>query len=443
MSTLPLGLPLPVRAGTSHSPSGQDDNDNENRILLRWLLGLRWVVFALLALTLPVGSRFFGFHVRYEIALPPLVLVAAASALLLRHARSAPRVSTRLLALGVALDLLAIGAVLAGSGGAANPFSAVFFVHVALAASLLPARTTFALSALSAGVFASLFALPGGSCCANHSPSEGFSAHLYGMWLAFVVAAGLVTYFLTRVRHALESRSREIAQLRKRAEESARFAALGTLAAGTAHELATPLGTIAVLASEIVESSGADDVARSQAGAIREQVNRCKDVIRKMAAGASENKAKLASGDLAQGICLAAEVWKKAHPEVLLEVRGPSHAEGRFGLSDEDIEAALCALLDNALFASQVQNTPICVHIEKEPEGLCVRVEDEGEGVPPELLERLGEPFLSTKEPGYGMGLGLYLVRTLMEQRGGYLEVRARHPKGTCVSLHFRELGSL
>ncbi len=436
MSSVPLNLPLPVRSGSS--PSDPNGLDNQNRILLRWLLGLRWVVFALLALTLPIGARFFGFHVRYEIALPPLLLIAAASLFLLRFARSASFVSSNLIACSVALDLLAIGAVLAGSGGAANPFSAVFFVHVALAASLLPAKTTFALSALAAAVFAALFAMPSGSCCANHSPNEGFSAHLYGMWLAFVVAAGLVAYFLTRVRHALESRNREIARLRKRAEESARFAALGTLAAGTAHELATPLGTIFVLASEIADNSASDGETRSQAGAIRQQVARCRDVIRKMAAGTPEHASASELLDLAAGVRQAVDLWKQAHPDAVVNVQGPDHATGRFDLAEDDVQAALSALLDNAWFAMQGETSPIWVNIEPEAQGLCVRVKDGGEGVPAALLERLGEPFLTTKEPGAGMGLGLYLVRTLLEQRGGCLDVQAIQPKGTCVALHFK-----
>src|SRR4051812_17123922 len=227
------------------------EGDATGRILMRWLIGLRWAVFGFLAATLPLADRLFGFHVNYAIAVPVVAAVLAINALAQRHLAAGRAIHPHTCAVGAAVDLLAIGAVLAASGGAANPFSAVFFVHVALAASLLPARTTFALAALSACVFASLFALPAGACCPNHPANGAFSTHLYGMWLGFVVAAGLVAYFLTRVRGALDERGREIGRLRRQAEEHARFAALGTLAAGTAHELATPLGTIAVLAGEL------------------------------------------------------------------------------------------------------------------------------------------------------------------------------------------------
>lgn len=423
-------------AGEISSPDAEKDT---NRILLRWLLGLRFAVFGLLALTLPIGERYFGFHVDYRLAVPTLGVVAVASAAVLRRNPQKP-VPQRVVSLGVALDLLAIGTLLAASGGAANPFSAVFFVHVALAASLLPAWTTFALAALAAGVFAALFALPSGACCAHHAADESFSAHLYGMWLAFVVAAALVAFFLTRVRRALDARGREIARLRRRAEEAERFTALGTLAGGTAHELATPLGTIAVLASEIHEIPSAGEEAREHAGAIATQVARCRDILRKMQAGVA---APVAGSETAIGEAVRAAVkaWRKAHPSALVTLREDTAGSAAVRLSSDDFEAAVCALLDNALHASAAAGTsePIEVAIQRDGKSILVCVEDAGAGVAPHLQGRLGEPFLTTKQPGEGMGLGLYLVRTLLEQAGGRLEVSAREPRGTRVTLRLAE----
>jgi two-component system sensor histidine kinase RegB len=431
----------PPRAVEMTSPNDPDAEKDASRILLRWLLGLRFAVFGLLALTLPIGERYFGFHVDYRLAVPALVAVAIASAAVLRR-RAADPVPSRVIAFGVALDLIAIGTLLAASGGAANPFSAVFFVHVALAASLLPARTTFALAALAAGVFAALFALPSGACCAHHAPDESFSAHLYGMWLAFVVAAALVAYFLTRVRRALEERGREIARLRRRAEEAERFTALGTLAGGTAHELATPLGTIAVLAAEIGEASG--DEARDHAGAIAAQVARCRDILRKMQAGVAASPSAGAETAIGEAVRSAVQAWRKANPSATVTLREGAGAEAAVRLSADDFEAAVCALLDNALHASAAAGTsdPIEVAIERDGKGILVCVEDAGSGVAQHLRGRLGEPFLTTKQPGEGMGLGLYLVRTLLEQAGGRLEVSSREPRGTRVTLRLAEAGA-
>jgi two-component system sensor histidine kinase RegB len=409
------------------------------RVLMRWLVGLRWAVFGVLAASLPFDEAFLGFHVRYTLALPVLVAVVLVNASLHRRLTSGAPVSPRALAAGAAFDLAAIFALLAASGGAANPFSAVFVVHVALAASLLPARTTFALAALSAVLFGALFALPSGSCCAAHPANGAFSSHLYGMWVAFVVAAGMVSYFLTRVRSALDAREREIASLRREAEAGARFTALGTLAAGTAHELATPLGTIGVLAGEIAD--GAEPAERG-ARAIAAQVTRCRDILGRMQAGAATARSGVVPLSLA--VRRAVETWRRAHPEAEVEVDDRAPAAAPVPLAPEDVEAALCALLDNALHATAEAHSreAITVGTRLAAEGLEVAVEDGGAGVPEALRERLGEPFLTTKEPGRGMGLGLYWIRTLLGRAGGDLVVEARAPRGTRVILRFPEVAS-
>ena len=202
---------------TPHAPESALDphSDSQRRIVIGWLIGLRWPVFGFLVATLPLDDCLFGFHVSYAIGLPVAAFILALNALAARHLARGRAFPPAFAAAGVAVDLLAIGGILAASGGAANPFSAVFFVYVALAASILPTRTTFGLAALAACVSASLFALPSGACCPNHPPNAGFSAHLMGMWFAFVVAAALVAFFLTRLRLALEERGQEISRLRQ------------------------------------------------------------------------------------------------------------------------------------------------------------------------------------------------------------------------------------
>jgi two-component system, sensor histidine kinase RegB len=406
-----------------------DEGGDTGRILARWLVGLRWAVFLLLGATLPVGERFLDFHVQYAVALPVMAFVVAFNVVTQRRVLAGRRMDEREVALGVAVDLVAIGALLAASGGAANPLSAVFFVHVALAASLLPARTTFALAALAACLFASLFALPSGACCPSHPANGAFSTHLYGMWAAFVIASGLVAYFLTRLRRALDERGQEIARLRRHAEEVDRFAALGTLAGGTAHELATPLSTIAVLAGEI---EGAPETS----AAIAAQVARCRDILTRMQAGASSPRPTARSA-AAAAVESAVETWRRAHPAVTVTVSTDLAPGATVPLSPGEIEAALGAILDNALHASGPAPAPISVSLAVEEGAIVVRVDDLGTGVAPQLASRLGEPFLTTKEPGEGMGLGLYLVRALLTNVGGGLEVTPSALRGTRVTMRF------
>lgn len=414
--------------------------EDARRILLRWLIGLRWAVFLLLAGTLPLGVLALGFHVRWALALPLVAIPLALNGWMQHGLRRGRTPSANALAIGVALDLLAIGGILAASGGAANPFSVVFVVHVALAASLLPARTTFALAGLAVCLFAALFAVPSGGCCDNHPAGGPFSAHLYGMWLAFVIAAGMVAYFLSRVRGALADREHEIAELRQQAEATARFASLGTLAAGTAHELATPLGTIAVLGGEIAAGAAG---AEENGAAILAQVTRCRDILTKMQGGGGVREKAVASAPIGASVRAAIATWKKAHPEVQVALAERAGAEAKVALTAEDVEATVCTLLDNALHATRAAGGAevIDVEITSEAGAVLVRVDDAGTGVAPHLEGRLGEPFLTTKEPGEGMGLGLYLIRTLLARAGGELEVARRAPQGTRITLRLAQAG--
>ena len=428
MSGAPLGLPA------------APEDDDAVGIVERGLSGLRIAVSGLLLATLPVSEHVLGFHVRYEIAVPATLLVAAANALVASRARRGrPPPSPRALAAGLALDLAGIFVVLACSGGAANPWSALFLIHVALSAAVLPLGTTLALSGFAACLFLALFGVPSGACCPNHPENGAFSTHLYGMWFAFAISAGIIATFVTRVRSALAARGREIARLRREAEVNARFRALATLAAGTAHELNTPLGTIAVLAYEINDGC-APEAAKRHGAAIGAQVERCRQVITRLSAGSTRGP-EGEPASITDATTRAVEAWQAAHPDARVTISMSCDPEIRVGLSAAEVEGALGALLDNALFACRAGavTAPIGVHVRRDGERILVAVEDEGPGVPAMLCERLGEPFLTTKEPGEGMGLGLWLVRRVVEIAGGTLDIGPREPRGTRVTIRLAE----
>jgi two-component system sensor histidine kinase RegB len=410
--------------------------------LLLSLVRLRWAIVVSLGAALVASAELLELSVRYGVAVPTLGLLGLIN-LWLRMNDRADRLGERALAVLAAVDMVAIAVVLAASGGAANPFSALLLVYVALAASMFAAWTTFALAALAACIFGVLFLLPGDASC--HAPAgEAFSNHLYGMWIAFALVATLVAAFVTRVRAALRAREAELEGLRRKADEAAKFAAIGTLAAGAAHELGTPLGTINVLAVEAQAAPGLSEAERASLRSIVDQVERCRAVLRRMHPGAYGAAAAGAPVDLGDTVRTAVGAWQAAHPGAVVVVK--QEGSCKVALVREDVEAAVNVLLDNAHHAGTQQTErggsggSITVRSGRGDEGAYVEVLDEGAGVAPELLARLGEPFFTTKEPGEGMGLGLYLVRTLLAQVGGRCEVERREPRGLCVRLIFGPL---
>lgn len=417
------------------------DADGDLHLVQRGLTALRLTVGTLLLLTLPVSERVLGFHVQYAIALPAMALVFASNVIVAMRTKDR-QMRSRLLAMSLALDLLGVFVVLAASGGAANPWSALFLVHIALAAAILPRVTTLGLSVLAASLFLVLFALPSGTCCPSHPSNGAFSTHLYGMWFAFALSAGMIAMFVTRVRNALEARGREISRLRREAEENRRFRALATLAAGTAHELNTPLGTIAVLAYELNDQDY-PEIVEKHARAICTQVDRCREVITRLQAG-TVKRASIHPTEVQSVMQNAVTTWRAAHPDAEIKTTVNTGKNIRVSIGAADLDAALGALLDNAWFASQSANSsdPLQVLFDCDEKGPFIIVEDAGSGIAAELRDRLGEPFVTTKEPGQGMGLGLWLVRRTIEEAGGKLEISARNPRGTRVVLRLPELAT-
>lgn len=411
--------------------------DALDKTVLSWTIGLRWVVIAVLLGSLPASAELLQLQVSYPAAIAPLAVLVLLNVCHKRlHDWLPVGVRKQLVLIHVAVDVLAIVAFLAASGGPANPFSSILFVYVALGASLLEPRRAFAIAGLSACTFGLLFLIPQSQPCCEHSAaiSPSFSNHLYGMWVAFALGACLVVFFSTRVRRAMEARDRELADLRSRAEQADKFAAVATLAAGTAHELGTPLATIRVLAREVKEHSS-DEESKVHAERIAAQIDRCVSVLDRLRPGAAGNL--IGQADLSESLRSAVASWREAHPEATVVVEEPETLLVPLGTAD--VEAAIFVLLDNAHMATKDAEVlrPIHVRSGSVGEEPFLAVDDEGIGMSTEVARRAGDPFFTTKEPGGGMGLGLFVVRSLLHRIGGRLEVERREPAGTTVRLWF------
>jgi two-component system sensor histidine kinase RegB len=265
----------------------------------------------------------------------------------------------------------------------------------------------------------------------NHA--DQMRMHMQGMWIAFVVAAGFITYFVTRVTQSLGLREAELMRERALTSRSEKLASLATLATGAAHELATPLSTIAVVAKELERTltrDGATHVADAQL--IRREVDRCREILRQMAADAGQHTGESPSDVRLTALLDAALSGLPSHAQV--RVTHQSSAECTLRTQPNATAQALRSVLKNALQASPSQ-ADVQVHTHVSGPDCVIEVRDQGQGMSEEVRARAGEPFFTTKEPGEGMGLGLFLTRIVIERAGGSLELHSQPGSGTTAVL--------
>jgi two-component system, sensor histidine kinase RegB len=270
----------------------------------------------------------------------------------------------------------------------------------------------------------------------THHVEQGFAPHLVGMWIAFVIAAGLITFFTGKISDALRRREREVLDLQEQVAKHERLASLVTLAAGAAHELGTPLATIAVVAKELERYAmhfNAGDAVLDDAKLIRSEVERCRLILARMSAQGAEPM-----GETAREIGIA-RLLSDVHSQFpeserrCITVEAPEEAMTAI-LPVQATVQALAALVQNALDAN-LEQRPVVVRASRNGAELSISIVDRGSGMPESVLRRIAEPFFTTKEPGRGMGLGTFLVRTFAERLGGRLVFQSISSQGTTATL--------
>jgi len=257
----------------------------------------------------------------------------------------------------------------------------------------------------------------------EHAQSGEPSLHLFGMWIAFATAALLISFFVGKLSTESRQKELELRLMEKRLARNDRLASLVTLSAGAAHEIATPLATIAVTAKEMEREAGANlrnTRIEEDAQLIRAQVERCRLILERMGAqGADPFGEAPRTIDLHD---LLSQVRQRFGPEqARMQVSVQQAAMPTCVLPVRAAVEALSALAKNALDASPDGAPVLLQAVESNAERVRFVIRDEGIGMTSEVLERVAEPFFTTKTAGQGMGLGAFLAHLFAQTLGGQL----------------------
>lgn len=411
-----------------HMPFLHPNSDGGDHLAtLQRLVAMRWLVLAaMLALVLGVPPLL-------AVPLPqaPLlavIAVAAACNLLLRqrlpHSRSASPLE---LFAQLGFDIASLSALLFFSGGATNPLVSLLLPPVAVAALSLPARHVLATGVLALAAYSLLMAfyLP----LPLADPARATHLHLIGMWLTFAVSAALIGWFVLRMTAAIRSRDAELAAAREQAMRAERIVALGTLAAGAAHELGTPLATMAVIVGELQHDPGLSAAARADLAIVREQIGACKEIVTGLSRRAGAERLEAAEAMPAdRWLDAVRRRWQSLRPQAScrLELRCPGPAPAL--VADPTLEQAVLNLLNNAANAGPGE---IELAVDGSDTALGIEIRDHGPGFSAAVLAQAGKAAFPAHAAG--SGIGLMLTRSAVERLGGRL-LLANHPAGGALA---------
>lgn len=411
-------------------------------IVLPWLVRLRWLAVVGQLAAIAVAC----FLLDVELPANPIIavlLTTVVTNLVLHFLIAKNREQLPGLIPGVLiLDVVLLTQMLYWTGGPTNPFVILFLVHVAITVTVLGQAWATVISVLSVLCYGLLMFLK--FTRLEVSPGKPLSAGVLsaGQWIAFALVAAIIAYFIGRVSRELRQRDAAIARMRDMIAINERLASLTTLAAGAAHELGTPLATIAVVARELelaLDKLNGDVVMVDDARLIRSEVDRCRRILDRMKVDESEINAQTRQPVLVEE--LVRKVRGELHEQQVarLMVQAPSGLEVLY-LPLQLTLQSVSILLHNAFDASG-QSEPVTLKIEKSGESVAFIVTDRGAGMDDATLRRVGEPFYTTKPPGKGMGLGIFLTRLVAERFGGGLTFASQEGKGTVATLILRTVG--
>ncbi|ATX79245.1 two-component system, sensor histidine kinase RegB [Mariprofundus aestuarium] len=385
-----------------------------------------------------VGLAVYGMAVELPLhyMLSVIALYSLFNAYVWLRLRKTPTVSANEFFLHLVVDVLALAALLYFAGGSSNPFVSLFLLPLVIVAATLPKRYVWGMAAVTLGCYSLLMLINvpltqemaghgHGGHAGHTAATSNFSLHVLGMWFSFLLAVGLILFFVVSMAEALRQRDQKLAEAREKNLRDEHMVSLGTLAAGAAHELGTPLATMAVLTKEMEQEYREQPELLENIIILRSQVDRCKATLGQISASAGQMKAESGhSEDVKSCLNHCISRWQELHPATSIAVALKGFEPAPTIVVDETLNQAVINVLNNAADASP---DSIELSADWSAAELNLGIRDFGEGLSPAALQALGKPFFTTKKDGHG--LGFYLASEVVRRLGGEMNI-SNHAKG-------------
>jgi len=411
------------------------DFQQSQRLRLNTLIRLRWLAIV----GQSVAVLVVGYGLKFPLPVSACFALIACSAwmnLLLTFRYPAAHRLTPLSAFAIlTFDSLQLAGLLYMTGGLTNPFSVLLTVPVVISAASLPLRLTAVLGALVIAAASLLVFFHSPLPWHEDAPLAMPFVYVAGIWMAVFSSIAFTAIYAFRVAEEARLLANALAATELVLQREQHLSALDGLAAAAAHELGTPLATITLVAKEMEKALGNDPKYREDVTLLRSQSERCREILKRLTSLSSEGEAHLSRLPLTS---LVEEVTAP-HRDFGISIKlrpGERIGAEPVGRRNPGVIYGLGNLVENAVdFARKT----VTVRWSWDENDVSFSIIDDGPGFPPEIIDRIGEPYMSTRqgnEAGGGLGLGLFIAKTLLERSGATLDFRNSSGLGEGAVVH-------
>jgi two-component system sensor histidine kinase RegB len=410
--------------------------DETSRVQLRTLVLIRWVAIVGQMTTLVVVHYGLGFGLPL-IAAIATVLGSVVINLAAQFGGGSRRISEKGAAGYLAFDILQLAVLLYLTGGLGNPFAFLLLAPVAISATVLSLRSTIILSALAliAITFLSIihFPLPGSGVL-----PELPTIYVLGVWTALAIGILFFAAYTWRVAQAARALSDGLFATQQALGREQQLSAMGAIAAAAAHELGSPLGTIAVISQELSRDLPEDSPIAEDVVLLRAETDRCRDILAALAHNPEGDDSPFSAVPVSAIVETAAMRHQIERISMVFDtellVKDQTCQEPSIRSAPEIIHG-IGSLVQNAM---QFAKTRVTISTAWSVDNVNVSIADDGPGFPPFVLDRIGEPYISLRmSKGGHMGLGIFIAQTLLARTGAEVSFRNQQGGGAFVTIRW------